>query len=226
MRRRLSREVVRCMAAAMVLFGLPAVGWTEEDNDDPETEQTSTEDAPRGESDGGDAAVEEAGDDGLSDRELREWRQRRQKARASTDPQNQDWDEYWSWDLAMEVGLARQASRYGIKGDVRTGVVYVPEPYGYALGMVGELSNISDPAVGLEFEMLSMLFGTYGQIGGLVDIDGEFTATVGLGWQLFAFELQYEPSPDMGGNSPWTGMAKLHFPVSWVTRAITGNKPD
>ncbi len=217
MRRRLSREVRRWMAAAVVLFGLPAVGWAEEEKDNPATEQTSTEDASRGES---------GRDDGLSEQELREWRQRRQKARASTKPENQDWNEYWSWDLAMEVGLARQASRYGIKGDARTGVVYVPEPYGYALGVVGELSDISDPAVGLEFEMLSMLFGTYGQIGGLVDVDGEFTATAGLGWQLFAFELQYEPRPDLGGNSPWTGMAKLHFPISWITRAITGNKPE
>jgi hypothetical protein len=126
----------------------------------------------------------------------------------------------------MEAGLARRADQYGFKGDARTGVVYVPEPYGYALGVVGELSNISDPAVGLEFEMLSMLFGVYGQVGGLVDVDGEWMATAGVGWQLFAFELQYEPQPDLGANSPWIGMAKLHFPISWIVRALAGTKPN
>ncbi len=234
MRRRARRTGLLCVTA-VALSVFPATGGSEEKSDRSgeeradecagesekcEQETEANPDESETASNDGEEAFEEMS---ANEREqtLKERRNAQRRAMANAEGSNGWLEEYWSWDLKLELGVARQASRYGVKGDMRTGAVYVAEPHGYAFGLVGELSSMSEPAAGVEVEYLSMKFGTFAQLGAMLDVHGRPMATAGVGWQLFALEVQYEPTPDFNRGSSWIGMAKLHFPVSWLVRAFS-----
>ena len=125
----------------------------------------------------------------------------------------------WTWDLNVELGLSRQAGATGSMGRVRSGIVRIVEPNAFTLGVMGEVGSDKEPALGLQFEILSLHLGAFWQLGGLVDFDGTGILATGIGWQIFAVEMQYAPgAPE---ENRLMGLAKLRLPISWFIRGVT-----
>lgn len=127
---------------------------------------------------------------------------------------------FWTWDLKLEGGVAKQARSWGAMGGLRTGATFANHPNAYTAGVTGELSSLNRHSAGLELEFLSLRYGTFLQLGGLMDFAGRPTATASVGWYTWALEFQYEPQPDFNRDSRWILMGKLNLPVSWLIRAF------
>lgn len=130
-------------------------------------------------------------------------------------------DPFWTWDLNLDFGVGNQAGDWGVTGSARTGVTYSFKPTALSAGVIGELGTLNRPAVGLELEALSLSRGVFAQLGGLVNVRGDPTATLSVGFYTWAVEVQYQPTPDYGRDSRWVIMGQLNLPVSWVIRSFT-----
>jgi hypothetical protein len=133
----------------------------------------------------------------------------------------------WWWDLNLEGGFGFRSEPndnahlgFGL-GRVRAGATYMAEPWYLSLGPTYEYSNFSKATFGLQAEMLFLWAGTWAQVGGLYDIEGNPGFMAAAGYSLIGIEYQTRSTP-ASGPARWAVFAKLRLPISWLLQIGKG----
>ena len=215
-----------------LLFATTAFGQTTKDREaesgedtaqseaeDPE--KTTESDEQKSNSDTESGNEEEEAEE-MTEAEREKWRQETRQARrmAITNAAGPNgWlERSWTWDLNLQLGYTREDGSGAWSGRMRTGVARIAEPNAYILGFVGGGGGVAPAAGGLQFEYLSLHYGTFVNLTGMLDLEGQAVAAAGVGWQILGAEVQYRPGePD---NRNWVFTANARLPVSWIIRGI------
>lgn len=123
----------------------------------------------------------------------------------------------WMMDVNYEFGVRLLDKQHPSYSRMRLGTTYFHEPQAYTVGAIGEIEHIQRPAAfGLQVEHLSTHYSTWLQLSSLIETNGKFRFTSGVGWQVLGVDFQYRPATQ---QRRWSLSGKLRVPLSWIYKA-------
>ena len=126
-----------------------------------------------------------------------------------------------TWDLNIDGAFGRYL------GDsptwtgfvrARAGALFIREPLYNALGLTYEYSSLSKGTFGIQAEILHLDLGYWGQLGGLLDVQGHPGLMGAIGWSILGVEAQYRTYDGLGSGV--AVYAKIRIPISIIARVF------
>ena len=105
----------------------------------------------------------------------------------------------------------------------RVGVLHVRDDFFFTAGVTYDFAKVYrvggfDNNFGIQLELMNIQYGIWGQLGALVDTQGNGGLTVAAGWSLFGAEYQVRNYQELGPTMAFYG--KIRIPITIIYHAV------
>jgi hypothetical protein len=120
----------------------------------------------------------------------------------------------WRFDFLYEQGYALSgigtlSSRFFAR--TRIGAFYMYEPWFFAGGLTLEGAGVPSLGIGLQFEVIHLWTGAWGQLGMTITTDADLVSSISAGWSIVGVEWQRRLTDGERFNNAW--LIKLRVPI-------------
>ncbi len=124
-----------------------------------------------------------------------------------------------TWDLNIDAGLGSiLGEQFSAMARIRAGVQVIRYPLYFTLGPTLEVASGLSPALGLQGEIMQRNYGTWFQVGGMVDTQKNPAWMASAGISFIGVEVQSRFEENQGTDLAVYG--KIRIPLSMIFRVL------